>query len=365
MRTIPTLALFLFAAAAAAADRGELPLQVLTGGIAKGPGPALAVGGFAGGFGIRDQPDQTLAQWLPEIRRYDRSVSEVFGKLAPVPTDGQLLVIAALPMPWRPTAVEREGARIVIRGDGIEPADATPELTGEPAEALRATHEFALTLPRAGVETVRLEVTRHAKVADLPFLRAIGPIEAAVDLAAGKTTAEARAASEVIAAPGAWNWQPPRVIVREYGGGDHEEGLAGVGVVDTRTESKERPLVPHPPAPGDQVDAVVVTPVLQTGEWAQLRSVGWALGVCHLSVAVFHDNGERSKNIPHRDALIARVLDHAPADGKLPAVVVHFDPLIAADLGGPYRQQHVRDAAPVVKDAAAPAESMPKPTTDF
>jgi hypothetical protein len=343
MAKLPTLILPLLATAAAAADRVELPLTVLAGGISKEPRPALAIGAFAGGFGIHDAPDPTHAQWLPEIRRTDASVSAMFGELAPPAAEVPLLVIAALPMPWRPTAIERRGTTIVIDGDGVEPADATPELTGEPAAALGATHDFALMVPRAGVETVRLEVVRHAKVDGQAWLRAVGPVEAVVDLAKGPTKAEARAASEVISAPGAWFWEPPRVIEGLSEGGDHEEGLVGVGRIDAITETKMRPPLVHPPAPGDQLTAVVVTPVLQTGEWAQLRSVGWFTGTCHLTVAVFHDRGDRDKNVPHRDALIVPINAVAKpmlGDGtEVPPVVVHFETYLAARMGGDYVRQ--------------------------
>jgi hypothetical protein len=194
---------------------------------------------------------------------------------------------------------------------------------------------------------------------DQPYLRAAGPVEAIVHLTAGETEAKAvAAAGGGFAPPGAWFWLPPSVIVQQYGGGDHEEGLAGIGIVDTKTETKERPPAAKSAAPGDELTAVVVTPVLQTGEWAQLRSMGWALGVCHLTVAVFHDHGDRDKNIPHRDALIVPL--HAVGkpmlgDGtEVPSVVVHFETYLAERMGGLYVPQHDRGNG-VAKDPAAPA----------
>jgi hypothetical protein len=99
-------------------------------------------------------------------------------------------------------------------------------------------------------------------------------------------------------------------------------------------------------APDAEYQAEIVTPVLDSGEWAQVRSVEWIGEACHIGVALFQDDGQRDRNVPHRDALVVPIHALAPAvagSGPVaPRVEVHWSHFRAERQGGVYVPQERR-----------------------
>jgi hypothetical protein len=365
MRTLTIIPLALVLGSLAAAERGELPLRIVASGICDSPRPALAIGALRGAFGIRAEPDRSQPSWLPDIHPTRAAVGESFGQLAAPPADGSFLILASLPMPWRPTALERDGGTLTVHGDALEAAGARPDATGEAAELVTATHEFALVAPRVGIKEVRLVVRRFAPeepqvpntaAAPPTMFWSVGRFEAFVSVGDDPTAERTANKIDEAAKPGQYAWAAPRVVAVPFGGGDHVEGLVGVGTLDLAHLGDARPPVPAPAKPGDELLAVVVSPVLQTGEWAQVRSLESFLGRWKLTVAVFHDRGGRDKNIPHRDAFIVRLPDRAGP--QPPTLEVRFETFMADEQDGLYRPFEPRPRTPdLQRDGAVPAKN--------
>jgi hypothetical protein len=346
----PTCTLLLLACLAlrvSAVDSGELPLRIVAAGVADTPLPALAVGsGELTGAPAPPAPAPAI-RWLPALgdrHATAEAVAHLFGLEAPVAKRG-VLVLATLPLPWRPTVLLREGELITLKGEAVRVDDQlTSRALDEPDWAKPdQPHLFALALDALdpGDYRLSLEVAQRTRIPERATLRQMGlatgllpfHIPAAGDSAKPAAPRLERTIDAMLAVGDAPGWLVPRCRLVENGGRGETQGLLGVGTAEVSDAGAVRV---HPPVSDDIPTAVVIGPQLGSGEWMALRSVQERRGAIDLEVVVWRDDGPRVKNVPHTDALLVPV---AGGGKPAPTVSVHWVGLRAKTFGGVYQRE--------------------------